>query len=89
MDTGAYTDHWCWSGTSSKHWGIFPQTHIDPNSVQELPSGGGSRDSNSIASGERKSTMASIFSMRKNTTADRKLFSRAGSDPSGPRLVID
>ncbi|KAK8118711.1 uncharacterized protein PG998_003337 [Apiospora kogelbergensis] len=85
----AYTDHWCWSGTSSKHWGIFPQTHIDPNSVQELPSGGGSRDSNSIASGERKSTMASIFSMRKNTTADRKLFSRAGSDPSGPRLVID
>ncbi|KAK6853431.1 hypothetical protein PG995_010243 [Apiospora arundinis] len=87
----AYTDHWCWSGTSSKHWGIFPQTHIDPNSVQELSSGGGggSRDSSSIASGEKKSTMASIFSMRKNTTADRKLFSRAGNDSSGPRLVID
>ncbi|KAK8028913.1 hypothetical protein PG991_005969 [Apiospora marii] len=94
-NTGAYTDHWCWSGTSSKHWGIFPQTHVDPASVQELPSGGaGTRDGsgNSIASAEKKSTMASLFSIRKTnntTTADRKLFSRAGNEPSGPRLVID
>ncbi|KAK8051229.1 hypothetical protein PG993_002614 [Apiospora rasikravindrae] len=87
----AYTDHWCWSGTSSKHWGIFPQTHIDPNSIQELSSGGGvgaARDSNSIESAENKSIMSSLFSMRK-TTSDRKFFSRAGNDPSGPRLVID
>ncbi|KAK8079780.1 hypothetical protein PG997_007598 [Apiospora hydei] len=87
----AYTDHWCWSGTSSKHWGIFPQTHIDPTSIQELAPGGtaaAARDSNSIASAENKSIMSSFFSIRK-TTSDRKFFSRAGNDPSGPRLVID
>ncbi|KAK8059538.1 hypothetical protein PG996_009468 [Apiospora saccharicola] len=90
-DIGAYTDHWCWSGTSSKHWGIFPQTHVDPDSVQELPSGGVRDGSgNSIASAEKKSTMASLFSIRKTSnTADRKLLSRAGNEPSGPRLVID
>ncbi|KAK8090967.1 hypothetical protein PG994_000472 [Apiospora phragmitis] len=86
----AYTDHWCWSGTSSKHWGIFPQSHIDPNSVQELPSGGGgARDSNSVASAEKKSTMSSLFSIRRTPAENRKFFSRAGNDPSGPRLVID
>lgn len=95
LNIGAYTDHWCWSGTSSKHWGIFPQTHVDlKNSVQELPSGGGvgARDGsgNNIASAEKKSTMASLFSIRKTSnTADRKLFSRAGNEPSGPKLVID
>ncbi|KAK7956951.1 uncharacterized protein PG986_006173 [Apiospora aurea] len=87
----AYTDHWCWSGTSSKHWGIFPQTHIDPTSIQELPPGGTAavvRDSNSIASAENKGIIGSFFTNWK-TTSDRKFFSRAGNDPSGPRLVID
>ncbi|KAI1310581.1 hypothetical protein F5Y03DRAFT_22890 [Xylaria venustula] len=26
-------DDWYWSGTTSKGWGIFPSTHIDPESI--------------------------------------------------------
>ncbi|KAI0020958.1 hypothetical protein F4780DRAFT_305804 [Xylariomycetidae sp. FL0641] len=37
-----YPDHWCWSGTTSKGWGIFPQSHLDPASLRtsELGDGG-------------------------------------------------
>ncbi|KAI3532380.1 hypothetical protein CSPX01_13478 [Colletotrichum filicis] len=31
-----YQDHWCWSGTNSKgKFGIFPQSHISPQSLKE------------------------------------------------------
>ncbi|TQN64649.1 hypothetical protein CSHISOI_10544 [Colletotrichum shisoi] len=31
-----YQDHWCWSGTNSKgKFGIFPQSHVNPNSLKE------------------------------------------------------
>ncbi|OLN95661.1 hypothetical protein CCHL11_04904 [Colletotrichum chlorophyti] len=45
----AWQDHWCWSGTNSKGtWGIFPQTHIDNNSIREIS------DRSSISSSERR-----------------------------------
>ncbi|KAH8681258.1 hypothetical protein BX600DRAFT_16720 [Xylariales sp. PMI_506] len=65
-----YSDHWCWSGTSSKGWGIFPQTHVDQDSVKIIRS-----DSASISSAEKKGGL-SRFSIRRNT--DRKVDSSAG-----------
>ncbi|RYP11356.1 hypothetical protein DL765_007786 [Monosporascus sp. GIB2] len=62
----SHKDHWCWSGTSSKGWGIFPQSHIDPKSITTVQPG----DSGSVSSGggggggEKKSTWLSI---RRNT----------------------
>ncbi|RYO80905.1 hypothetical protein DL764_009835 [Monosporascus ibericus] len=58
----SHKDHWCWSGTSSKGWGIFPQSHIDPESITTVQPG----DSGSVSSGggEKKSTWLSI---RRNT----------------------
>ncbi|KAI1336304.1 hypothetical protein F5Y15DRAFT_395220 [Xylariaceae sp. FL0016] len=65
--TWSYTDHWCWSGTTSKGWGIFPQTHLDPNSVRSAQPG----DAASISSWEKKGPLS--FSLRKKP--DRKLGS--------------
>ncbi|RYO77950.1 hypothetical protein DL766_006204 [Monosporascus sp. MC13-8B] len=64
----SHKDHWCWSGTSSKGWGIFPQSHIEPKSITTVQLG----DSGSVSSGggvgggggEKKSTWLSI---RRNT----------------------
>lgn len=71
---GAYTDHWCWSGTTSKGWGIFPQSHLDPNSIRTVQLG----DTGSVSSGERKGRFQ--LSLRKNS--DRKLGSFASLIPS-------
>ncbi|KAI0593852.1 hypothetical protein F4775DRAFT_607034 [Biscogniauxia sp. FL1348] len=60
----AYTDHWCWSGTTAKGWGIFPQSHLDPNSIKTVQPG----DTASVSSWEKKGPLR--FSLRKN--ADRK-----------------
>ncbi|KAG7123436.1 hypothetical protein HYQ46_010678 [Verticillium longisporum] len=31
-----YQDHWCWSGTNNKgKYGVFPASHVDPNSLKE------------------------------------------------------
>ncbi|KAI0968232.1 hypothetical protein F4678DRAFT_206969 [Xylaria arbuscula] len=35
-----HVDDWYWSGTNSKGWGIFPQTHIDPESITDDSLGG-------------------------------------------------
>lgn len=70
----AYTDHWCWSGTTSKGWGIFPQSHLDPNSIRTVQLG----DTGSVSSGERKGRFQ--LSLRKNS--DRKLGSFASLIPS-------
>ncbi|KAI5922586.1 hypothetical protein F4810DRAFT_720975 [Camillea tinctor] len=56
----AYTDHWCWSGTTSKGWGIFPQSHLDPNSIRTVQPG----DTASVSSWEKKGPLR--FSLRKN-----------------------
>ncbi|RYP55829.1 hypothetical protein DL771_012296 [Monosporascus sp. 5C6A] len=60
----SHKDHWCWSGTSSKGWGIFPQSHIEPESITTVQPG----DSGSVSGGgggsEKKSTWLSI---RRNT----------------------
>ncbi|KAI1393949.1 uncharacterized protein F4822DRAFT_31353 [Hypoxylon trugodes] len=64
----AYTDHWCWSGTTSKGWGIFPQSHLDPNSIRTVQPG----DTASVSSWEKKGPLRfQLSSLRKN--ADRKL----------------
>ncbi|KAH9897227.1 hypothetical protein F4778DRAFT_783326 [Xylariomycetidae sp. FL2044] len=32
----SHTDHWCWSGTTSKGRGVFPQSHLDPGSFHTV-----------------------------------------------------
>ncbi|ORY65486.1 uncharacterized protein BCR38DRAFT_484903 [Pseudomassariella vexata] len=76
----SYTDHWCWSGTSSKGWGIFPQSHIEPKSLKTV----NHSDDTSVNSAEGKSVL-SRFSIRKN--ADRK-FGSVSSGDSGPNIHI-
>ncbi|OTB03732.1 hypothetical protein M426DRAFT_12237 [Hypoxylon sp. CI-4A] len=62
----AYSDHWCWSGTTSKGWGIFPASHLDPNTIRTVQPG----DSASVSSWEKKPGRFQL-SLRKNP--DRKL----------------
>ncbi|KAK5624348.1 hypothetical protein RRF57_000064 [Xylaria bambusicola] len=54
----AYADHWCWSGTTSKGSGLFPQSHLDPNSIKTSDS----EDGGSVASWEKKNPLK--FSIR-------------------------
>lgn len=63
----AYTDHWCWSGTTSKAWGIFPQSHLDPTTIKTVQPG----DTASVSSWEKKGPLRFQLSLRKNS--DRKL----------------
>lgn len=65
----AYTDHWCWSGTTSKGWGIFPQSHLDPDSIRKVQPG----DNASVSSWEKKSPLRFQLSLRKNP--ERKMGS--------------
>ncbi|KAI8962159.1 hypothetical protein F5Y11DRAFT_198668 [Daldinia sp. FL1419] len=60
----AYSDHWCWSGTTSKGWGIFPQSHLDPSSIRTVQPG----DTASINSWEKENKKPRFqLSLRKNT----------------------
>ncbi|KAI0852597.1 hypothetical protein F5Y00DRAFT_251173 [Daldinia vernicosa] len=70
----AYTDHWCWSGTTSKGWGIFPQSHLDPSSIRTVQPG----DTASINSWEKKPRFQ--ISLRKNT--ERKFGSLGSVTPT-------
>ncbi|KAL7629057.1 hypothetical protein AAE478_000575 [Parahypoxylon ruwenzoriense] len=63
----AYNDHWCWSGTTSKGWGIFPQSHLDPSSIRTVHPG----DSASVSSWEKKGPLRFQLSLRRNS--ERKL----------------
>ena len=65
---GIYADHWCWSGTTSKGSGIFPQSHLDPNSIKTSDS----EDGGSVASWEKKNPLKFSLRGRKD---DRKLGS--------------
>ncbi|KAI1324159.1 hypothetical protein F5Y16DRAFT_381711 [Xylariaceae sp. FL0255] len=61
-----FTDHWCWSGTTSKGAsGIFPQSHIDPSSVRSMTAA----DAASVSSGDKKNILK--FSIRGRTNTDR------------------
>ncbi|KAI1177458.1 hypothetical protein F4777DRAFT_542162 [Nemania sp. FL0916] len=55
-----YTDHWCWSGSTSRGSGVFPQSHLDPGSVR-LNDGG---DADSVASWEKKNPLNFSFRRR-------------------------
>ncbi|KAI1130533.1 hypothetical protein F5Y10DRAFT_235441 [Nemania abortiva] len=71
-----YSDHWCWSGTTSKGAsGIFPQSHLDPGSIR-LNDGG---DTASVASWEKKNPLK--FSLR-GKKDDKKLGSFSSQDNS-------
>ncbi|KAI0470170.1 hypothetical protein F4859DRAFT_505274 [Xylaria cf. heliscus] len=70
-----YSDHWCWSGTTSKGSGLFPQSHLDPNSIRTVDS-----DSGSIASWEKKNPLK--FSIR-GKKEDRKLGSFSSQGDGG------
>ncbi|KAK2008597.1 SH3 domain-containing protein [Colletotrichum eremochloae] len=82
----AWQDHWCWSGTNTKGvWGIFPQTHIDSNTVRETS------DSSSMASGERRRRAEGFFG---RFASNRKASSQRTSSvsevvvSSGPRPSV-
>ncbi|KAI0404343.1 hypothetical protein F4802DRAFT_252251 [Xylaria palmicola] len=62
---GVYNDHWCWSGTTSKGFGIFPQSHLDPDSIRTV----NSEDAGSVSSWEKKNPLK--FSLR-GKKEDRK-----------------
>ncbi|KAF3005442.1 hypothetical protein E8E14_004372 [Neopestalotiopsis sp. 37M] len=64
-----YSDHWCWSGSSGKGVGIFPQSHLDPQSLKILRPG----EEASVSSNEKKSGLG-LFSIKRNTEkkADKK-----------------
>ncbi|KAI1813391.1 hypothetical protein GGS20DRAFT_586560 [Poronia punctata] len=53
-----YEDHWCWSGTTSKGSGVFPQSHIDPDSVRVVDAS----DAASVTSWEKRNPLK--FSLR-------------------------
>ncbi|KAI0972666.1 hypothetical protein F4678DRAFT_47704 [Xylaria arbuscula] len=61
-----YAEHWCWSGTTSKGSGVFPQSHLDPDSIRTHDS-----DAGSVASWETKKNPLK-FSIR-GRKDDRKL----------------
>jgi hypothetical protein len=63
----AYDDHWCWSGTTPKGWGIFPASHVDPASVRSMD--GGDDKSSMTSSEKRKNSALSMFSIRKTSTS--------------------
>ncbi|KAI1498712.1 hypothetical protein F5X99DRAFT_392380 [Biscogniauxia marginata] len=73
----AYTDHWCWSGTTSKGWGIFPQSHLDPNSIRTIQPG----DTASVSSWEKKNPLR--FSLRKNADHTAESLVRPRTRNSG------
>ncbi|RYP53896.1 hypothetical protein DL768_001208 [Monosporascus sp. mg162] len=78
----SHEDHWCWSGTSSKGWGIFPQSHIEPKSLTTVQPG----DSGSVSSGggggsEKKSTWLSI--RRSNDLSSVESFLRGSAGAGG------
>ncbi|KAI5866771.1 hypothetical protein GGS23DRAFT_593507 [Durotheca rogersii] len=78
----AYREHWCWSGTTSKGWGIFPQSHLDPNSIRTVQPGDGA----SVSSAEKKGPLwFPLSSLRKN--ADRRLAPFAAVAPADPSPV--
>ncbi|KAI1761093.1 hypothetical protein GGR53DRAFT_525404 [Hypoxylon sp. FL1150] len=72
----AYKDHWCWSGTTSKGWGIFPQSHLDPNSIRTVEPG----DNASVSSWEKRGPLRFQLSLRKNS--DKKMASFASLTPT-------
>ncbi|GAP87259.1 putative SH3 domain-containing protein [Rosellinia necatrix] len=45
-----YNDHWCWSGTTSKGSGVFPQSHLDMDTLRV----GDAEDAVSVSSWEKK-----------------------------------
>ncbi|RWA14703.1 hypothetical protein EKO27_g480 [Xylaria grammica] len=70
-----YADHWCWSGTTSKGCGVFPQSHLDPNSIRTHDSG----DAGSVSSWEKRNPLK--FSIR-GKKDDRKLGSFSSQENS-------
>ncbi|GKT48565.1 uncharacterized protein ColSpa_08746 [Colletotrichum spaethianum] len=82
----AWQDHWCWSGTNAKGaWGIFPQTHIDGNTIRETS------DGSSISSSERRRRSEGFFG---RFASNRKASSQRASSvaevmvSSGPRPSV-
>ncbi|OIW31677.1 hypothetical protein CONLIGDRAFT_235012 [Coniochaeta ligniaria NRRL 30616] len=78
-----YAEHWCWYGSNSRgRYGIFPQSHMEPNTLSETPGGGG--DGASVISHESKSgaskMLAQFASIRRR---DTRPVSSAGSHSSG------
>jgi hypothetical protein len=79
---GSYPEYWCWTGTNAKgKWGVFPQSFLDHNTLQEVSSTIGS-DRSSILSNEKNksSTMLPSFSTR---SKNGRPPSVAGSTSSG------
>ncbi|RYP91829.1 hypothetical protein DL770_002085 [Monosporascus sp. CRB-9-2] len=83
----SHKDHWCWSGTSSKGWGIFPQSHIEPESITTVqPGDSGSVSSGGGGGGEKKSAWLSI---RRNTDLSSvESFLRGSGGASGGAFDI-
>ncbi|TIC98868.1 hypothetical protein CH35J_005544 [Colletotrichum higginsianum] len=82
----AWQDHWCWSGTNAKGvWGIFPQTHVDGNTMRETS------DGSSVSSGERRRRAEGFFG---RLASNRKMSSQRTSSvaevvvSSGPRPSV-
>ncbi|KZL87352.1 sh3 domain-containing protein [Colletotrichum incanum] len=82
----AWQDHWCWSGTNAKGvWGIFPQTHIDGNTIRETS------DGSSVSSSERRRRSEGFFG---RFASNRKASSQRTSSvaevivSSGPRPSV-
>jgi hypothetical protein len=67
-----HQEHWCWSGHNAKgKWGIFPQTFIDTNTLQDPPptfsDGASIMTSGSGEKQSRGKKMLSQFSIRKSS----------------------
>ncbi|KAH6660716.1 hypothetical protein BKA67DRAFT_63826 [Truncatella angustata] len=80
-----YSDHWCWSGTSGKSWGIFPQSHLEPHSVKIVRPG----DDMSVSSAEKKPGLG-FFSRKKTTdNTDKKKEKTKVEQEPGRKLVAE
>lgn len=82
-----YAEHWCWYGSNSKgKYGIFPQSHMEPNTLSETTVGNGDRASvnsgpeNNNRSGAASRMFAQFSSIRRR---DTRPASSAGSHSSG------
>ncbi|KAF4836946.1 hypothetical protein CGCSCA4_v012167 [Colletotrichum siamense] len=79
----AWQDHWCWSGTNAKGtWGIFPQTHIDTNTIRETT------DRSSISSSERKRSEGFFGRLTSRKSSQRPSSVAEVMVSSGPRPSV-
>lgn len=87
-----YAEHWCWYGCNSKgKYGIFPQSHIEPNTLSEVPGGDRSSVRSHESGGKSRGVLATINSIRRRDTRPVSVASHSSGETaaaSSPRSPV-